>query len=325
MYQWGKLLKGAVWIEETQTGILARRFTKKQLAFYASVSQASYVRAAGCAGIRMDFITEAPEISFAYETTAFCRDSLYLDIYENGVLCGVIKEPDKSPNGRVSYQKHASGKTRITIYFPYTCDVALQDVSLGEIEYVPDEKTNYLALGDSITQGMDAKNPSFHYPAVLARYFGWNYLNHGVGGFYFDPDSLDAELPFKPDVITVAYGANDCHLISVGEKTYEGVKKSAKAFLDKLIALYSQACVYVITPIWRAAEYENADIASGMQRIRSFIKKEAASRGLNVIDGEKLVSHDSGFFGDKVLHPNEIGFMEYAMHMIPQIKQIAGR
>ena len=47
MYQWGKLLKGAVWIEETQTGILARRFTKKQLAFYASVSQASYVRAAG--------------------------------------------------------------------------------------------------------------------------------------------------------------------------------------------------------------------------------------------------------------------------------------
>lgn len=325
MYQWGKLLKGAVWIEETQTGILARRFTEKQLAFYASVSQASYVRAAGCAGIRMDFITETPEISFAYETTAFCRDSLYFDIYENGVLCGVAKEPDKSPSGRVVYRKHTPGKTRITVYFPYTCDIALQDVSLGEIEYVPDEKINYLALGDSITQGMDAKNSSFHYPAILARYFGWNYLNHGVGGFYFDPDSLDAELPFKPDIITVAYGTNDYHLISVGEKTYEGVKKSVRAFFDKLIALYPQACIYVITPIWRAAEYENADIASGMQRIRSFLKKEATSRGWNVIDGEKLVSHDSGFFGDKVLHPNEIGFMEYAMHMIPQIKQIAGR
>ena len=230
MYQWGKLIKGAVRMEETQRGILARRFTEKQLAFYASVSEISYVRAAGSAGIRMDFITEAPEISFAYETTAFCRDSLYFDIYENGVLCGVAKEPDRNAKGSVMYKKHAQGKARITICFPYTCDIALTDVCLGEVEYIPDEKINYLALGDSITQGMDAKNASFHYPAILSRHFGWNYVNHGVGGFYFDPDSLDKELPFRPDVITVAYGTNDCHLINVGERTYESVKKSAKAF-----------------------------------------------------------------------------------------------
>lgn len=323
MYQWDKLFKGAVRIEETPAGVIARRFTERQLAFYASVSEMSSIRAAGGAGIRMEFITDSPEISFSYETTAFCRDSLYFDFYENGVLCGVVKEPDNSPGGSVSYRKHSAGDTRITIYFPYTCGIVLKEVSLGNVQYIEEQTVHYLALGDSITQGMDAKHASFNYPAILSRYFGWDYLNQGVGGFYFDPASLDADLPFRPDIITVAYGVNDCYMISIGQKTLAEVERAVKSYMGRLRTLSPKTEIYVITPIWRTAEYEYADIASGLRNMRELIAGEASERGFRVIDGERLVPHDSGFFGDGALHPNEMGFLEYAMHMIPQMQSIS--
>ena len=66
----------------------------------------------------------------------------------------------------------------------------------------------WLALGDSITQGMVAIRPSGIYPSLISERFGLGLINAGVGGIRFDSDEIDY-IGFEPDIITVALGCND--------------------------------------------------------------------------------------------------------------------
>ena len=47
-------------------------------------------------------------------------------------------------------------------------------------------------------------------PVQLARFFEMDLLNQGVGGYIFNARSLDEEISYQPDVVTVAYGIV-CH------------------------------------------------------------------------------------------------------------------
>ena len=62
------LLRGHIGFTEVEDhGICAARFTEDQLAFYKQLSEHDYIRSHVLAGISLDFITDASEISFEYE------------------------------------------------------------------------------------------------------------------------------------------------------------------------------------------------------------------------------------------------------------------
>ena len=93
------------------------------------------------------------------------------------------------------------GQTRIVIYMPATADTHFTDFDLGDYHPVQAPARKYLALGCSITQGMEAVSPSITYTNIVKRHYNAQILNLGIGGFYYDPDSLDEELSYDPDII----------------------------------------------------------------------------------------------------------------------------
>ena len=83
------LISGAIEFEETDLGLVPRRFTAEQINIYKNYDL-RLLRAYTSAGIKMDFITDAESVSFSYiayvEFSAQLYKMYYFDIYVNGVL-----------------------------------------------------------------------------------------------------------------------------------------------------------------------------------------------------------------------------------------------
>ena len=103
---------------------------------------------------------------------------------------------------------------------------------------IKENKKFWLAIGDSITQGMVAKRPSFTYPVNVARVMGYELLNWGVGGDSFNAKLLDF-VGREPDLITIALGCNDWDHFSLNE-----IQKNATDYVEKLCSLYKCRNIY---------------------------------------------------------------------------------
>lgn len=317
MYNLEKIFKGVVSVKEEDGVIEPQRFTDKQLETYKNINEeTTFKRAKSLAGVMMEFVTEARKISFDFEVCEYCREWTGFDVYENDVLKSVDTREGINSNGSFLYELEEQGKVKITIYFMFSANLKLKNLDLGEVEYVTEEKINYLALGDSITQGMHNKSASMSYPSILGRIYNLNVLNHGVGGYWFDKKSLDPELPFNPDIITVAYGANDIMMSYRNGNDAEYVGKKAEEYLNELISIYPDAHVKLITPIWLGVERENEAVKIHASLIREELTRVASELSVDVIDGEKLVPHDSFYYSDSPqVHPNDTGFLHYALNL----------
>lgn len=316
MYNLEKLFKGVVSVKETDGFIEFYRFTDKQLDTYKKIADVSYIRAKCPAGVKMEFVTEVKNISFDFVTDGFCRDWLGFDVYENGILKKVDTREGNCDGGTFSYEVKSEGKVKIEIYFMFSCIVKLKNLNFGEIEYISEEKINYLALGDSITQGMLTKSASMSYPSILGRQYNFNVLNHGVGGYWFDKKSLDSELPFEPDIITIAYGINDANVSFNNGKDENYVLEKAREYIEEVIKIYPYADIKVITPIWIKKEDDEPLFKIHLDKIRKGLKELGKELGLTVVDGLKLVPHDEFYFGDSPsVHPNDSGFLHYAINL----------
>lgn len=316
MYNLEKLFKGIVSVKEIDGFIEFNRFTHKQLEIYKKIADVSYLRAKCPAGVKMEFETYEKNLSFDFVTEDYCRDWSGFDVYENGNLTKVDLREEKCEKGKFSYTVKAEGKVKIEIYFMFSCILKLKNLNFGEIEYIEEEKINYLALGDSITQGMVTKSASMSYPAILGRMCNLNVLNHGVGGYWFDKKSLDKDLSFEPDIITIAYGINDANSSFNNGKDENYVLKKAKEYIKEVIEIYPHSDITIITPIWIKKEDDEPLFKTHLDKIRSGLRELGTELGLKVIDGLNLVPHDSFYFGDNPsIHPNDSGFLHYAINL----------
>src|SRR5690606_37350992 len=105
------------------------------------------------------------------------------------------------------YELDGAAMRRVTIYLPHLAELTIQAIRYSDGAVVEPASASppagrLLCLGDSITQGMDAKYPSSTYPVLLSRFLGMHVLNHGVGGYLFDKSSLAPKLAYEPDLIT---------------------------------------------------------------------------------------------------------------------------
>jgi lysophospholipase L1-like esterase len=174
-----------------------------------------------------------------------------------------------------------------------------------------------LVLGDSITQGYDAVYPSQSYANKLAWALDAEIVNQAIGGEIFRPAILDENLPFTPDLITVAFGTNDW-----SGQTAENFEKNADGFYTKLATLYPNTPVFAILPIWRA-DWEKVTRAKPFHESREILRGLAEKHpNFRVIDGMSLTPHLPAFFSDLYLHPNDLGFEIYAQELVRQMQEI---
>lgn len=327
---------GLVW-EKEPGSFTFTRMTEKQHGYFTREEDARFKARMQCtAGICLDFYTDSDRLDFAYEICGMAdRDMVQLDICQNGVRTGgIIQKPGKNTSGAIRHQIDRDGHrwNRITVWLPYMSSIVVKDINLAPGaslrtleegdpggEFPGRRRKKLLCFGDSITQGYDALHPSQSYAVRIARFFDWELWNAGLSGYIFDAGLLDAGLPFRPDIITVAFGTNDWNWA----ETKEEAVRNAGAYFDKIRELYPGCPVFYLSPLWRG----DAGVPVRAGAFRPFcraLQKAAQERGIEIIDGYLAAPHSEDALADRILHPNDEGmaccceyvagrFMEYGL------------
>ena len=329
--------KNYLFLDTDEAGFVSFcRFTRRQLPLYAGDSLHRFMSACS-AGVEICFSTTGDAISFE------CRRDFHLKVFLDGLwkqLKSTVtrdKEPVKpvdgfdflvngdlegfTPprNGRLEFEfrNPDASPVDVRILFPAISGVKIRSLEVnGRVEALAEKRERILCLGDSITQGMSAVNPSLGYVARLSEELNVDALNQGVGGFVYDPASLDGleDLP-SPKLITVAYGSNDWAL----NPDLEDIRRNVEDYYAKLTTLFPGVPVYAITPLWRA-DLEAGAKCGALSEVATCISTACSQYpSITVVDGLELIPHDTAYFADGVLHPNAKGFEIMAESLLPHL------
>ena len=297
--------------------ITFNRFTSKQFQAY-DTDAASLLRSKCLSGICFDFYTNSDHISFEYSVKGMARKWLYFDIYVNDIFVESIGgdiEDAVSDSFFYTIPETGINLNRITIYLPHLVDIVIRNIKLSDkaiYEKAGGYSDNLLCLGDSITQGMCSLHPSNTFPVQISRFFKMNLINQGVGGYAFNKYSLDKDMLYKPDIITVAYGTNDWEIYN----TIDEFKKNCSEYIDLLANMYRNSKIFVITPIWRS-DINIIKVMGSFFEISNCIKDICLSySNIKVVNGIELIPNMAQYFGDKSVHPNDEGFLHYSINLI---------
>lgn len=322
--QFQALLQGSVRTDHTTEGVALHRLTKRQVDYYETTNEAWGVRANCTAGVMLRLVTDSPSLDLTGRILDGARTYAGLDVEIDGRQLKSLRidTSDETRTFRLLesvVDPTAADQREICITFPQSAIVELDAIEVADgstVQAPPPKSLKYLAIGDSITQGMDARGPTSIYPVQLARMLDAELLNIGVGGHVYDLDALDDDLPFSPDLVTVAYGTNDWSR----DLTQPQIQQIVTQYLTRLQAtVAASARVFVLTPIWR----KNGDQPNAGGTLVEFgdaIAEAAhAIDGMTVIDGSSLVPHRDDLFADGV-HPTDEGFLHYAINLYRAIR-----
>ncbi len=297
-----KYIKGAYQFKQSDDDYLSfYHFNDKQIK-YLSFNDFFYIRSKFSSSITLEAISNSTSISFEYKLNQVASfDSLDLYIGEELIQSLFIKDLNKS--GKIIFKNLIPG--RITIFFPIDCEIQIKNFICNK-DFTPiEEKEKILVLGDSITQGYGVSRSSDSYVNVLSRLTNYEFINQGIGGYYFDENILLPleNISFKK--IIVALGTNQYQSDDFNER--------AIAYFQKLNKLYSQLQIIVVTPLFR----NNAGSDINLLIKQSNLLVEIASRYKNIliINGFDLFPHESQYYLDG-LHPNSTGAKLIAKSLI---------
>ena len=270
------------------------------------------------AGVKLEFYTDSMHLVLSWDLVKNgpWKTESVVDMYIDGVFVKEVPFSEElEPTVCLSVELPI-GMKRITFWFNKTFDVALRELSVeanAVLQPVP-IYNKYLALGDSITFS-SAQHPSLGYAMQVAEHFNWELYNQGVGGYYYDANSLDPELPLTPDIITVAYGTND------NRSDRQAYRNRVGNYLERLISIWPDIPVFVITPLWRL----DLNGKESFDWIYPVIEEECSRfPQITVIDGRTAMPRLPEFYSDGYLHPNDFGMTCYA-NIIIQAIEASGR
>lgn len=280
--------------------------TEKQITYFDKIDNGYSRRVRTTTGIRIDFHTSSDYIAF--EAINGGKYELYID----GLLVKQFKITEKSRlefNIKDSFD-NIKKEHRLTIILP--------SHSIGAISYieVSDDATiqkheydkKVLFIGDSITQGWDTYLDSFSFAYKLSFFLNANSIIQGIGGACFSEESFDI-FDFEPDMVFVALGTNDFNLFD----TLEELESNADANLYSISQAHKGSKLYYISPIWRQSQNERM---GNFSSARETLIKTAEKNGFLHIDGFSLVPNLPEFYIEDLLHPNILGYTQYAENLI---------
>jgi len=284
------------------------RLTERQRAWYCAQSREFADRANCTAGVSLRFVTKASVLRFSYEVISYCRSRNVCDLFEDGVHTASVRLADMQSRGEAVFRRETEGEALIEIMLPNTCGLRITEVDFGSWTPAPEKEKKLLLLGDSIWQGICTYHPSCSIGNLLARRLNAQTVNQSVGGARFVPELLEP-LAFDPDSILVALGANDAF---PGDLAYE---QTIPAYFTRLRELYPNKSITAITPIYCMQMKTDEALTARFETVRTLIRHEGEKRGVRIIDGDGLVPHTAKFFNEDGTHPNDLGFMQYALNL----------
>ncbi len=295
---------------EDERGLRFFRMSEKSTEGWKSISDDFFRKCSATIGVNYDFYTDASALEFTYGDITYgsSRKFFYFDVYINGALCGRFgSEADEERQETYSFSLALpDGLNRVTVYSPWSVGYTLRSIDLTDCtKIVPVVKScRMLILGDSITHGYDAKYPSLCYSNRLAAQFNAETINQAIGGAKAMKTELDGGA--EPDIITVAFGTNDW-----SGKTYEDFSRDYTEFAATLRALYPDAEIYLLSPVYRCGSHVSA-CGKFPDVPREIISRAAEKHNCFFVDCYDFVPHIPEAFSPDGLHPNDFGFDFYA-------------
>ena len=304
-------LRGALLVEDAGDGLVQPyRFSEKQLRYLDSVGRGRRARATS--GICLALVTTGDEVSFDCHVTGTLDPAhpLYAEVMEHlgslgraedGLIDGIdaVVEGGQAHtvavhDGRITvrFDNPEHLPLEVRIYLPLIMSVAVG--RLASNGTAAPHRGYLLALGDSITQGFVVGCPSLSYPALLSAELGLGLVNQAVCGYVFDKKTLAGIKTLHKDppaAITVAYGTNDWGRKGSGKE----IRHDASAYLDRLCKLFPNTPIYVLTPLWRADEGDEATRAGIPSRkslswVRRAIERACRDHAnVTVVDGTNIL------------------------------------
>lgn len=316
------ITQGAAYITEAPNGYCFHRFTAEQEELYRTHSADFYKKTAATSGIRLALRTNSRSLCFlAGVRPASSRRFAFFDLTVNGEQVAHLGTEqivgDISIGGRYEL---GDGEKTVVLYFPQLASAILQELEFEDgcwIEPLP-QAPKLLILGDSITQGYDARFPSHAYASRIADLLGMEGRNKGIGGERFFPALAKAgDADLDPELVTVAYGTNDWSSCPT-----ETIQAGLTAFYQALSKTYPHAQIAAISPIWRT-DWNSKRPAGAFCRIHDMIRQTADELpNVTCINGLDLIPHDPACFAPDGLHPNEIGFAYYAERLACKLQTL---
>lgn len=302
-----ELATGSVYNEIDESGILhLYRCRREQMDAYLKLSDNLGEWSGRTNGVRLDFVTDSS--LFSFKVVVGKKYELFVN--------GKKEDHITVPVGEVFTKEldNTNGENRITLIYPSHEAGAICDVALSEGASYRRYKHTYgkkiLFIGDSITQGWDTVSDSNSYAYQVSLRYDADTVIFGVGGAYFHESILPSEDVYHPDVVLVAFGANDFG------RGIEALDKNMHEFLDKLLVIYKNSHIIGLTPISGRSGYSDA-----RSPFREMINNIYDEYGIEYIDCSRMVSPLEDNFADRY-HPNDKGYCEMADNLIPKLNAI---
>lgn len=306
-----KLIKGACYFEEISGYLFSYHYTKEQIDYFAPLDFWN-IRARFSAGIKLELMTDATQISFKMNNVCGLGQCT-VDLYINDVAHGIYYI-EKEGISTVKFDGMPAGKKKVSLYFPIDSEIGIKDLTFnGGYKSVKEKKTKALVIGDSITQGYGAYYGGASYINVLSRLYGLEILNQAIGGYRFDEGGVSKIEGFDPDRVIVALGTNYYDV----PKQYDYEGETVK-FFEKLNRLFGDKKTAVLTPVWRKdAKWDRFNWCI------SIIKRECAKyENITVVDGLELIPPIKECYMDDGVHPNTYGMLQMAENLNRIFKKI---
>ena len=317
------MTKGTARIKEENGWYKFLRFTQFEENAYANhpneaKAKTFYSSTFKPAGVRFALKTDSDYIAFDVSCGAPCVAPGRFDVYEDGAMVKQVEVPYKFISKAHVKIPLSKGEKLLEIYFPYNARAEIANVELADGATFEPASRRYkmIAYGDSITHGSSTERPSFSYAVAVARLLNADITNKGIGGEEFFPELITEPAEETPDWITVAYGTNDWR-----HRTPEVFDEKCREFFARLVKLYPNTPIFVITPTWRADFEIETPYGAPTTAIDPAIRKLVAEyKNVTVLRGWNLVPHKkTEFFADNRLHPNDFGFEVYTANLYREL------
>jgi len=176
----------------------------------------------------------------------------------------------------------------------------------------PPPSAAWLAVGDSITQGMNAVSPASTYVQRVCDALSIGAWNLGIGGATMDPAPFSWAFDHRPwQTITVALGSNDCIL----RVPLDVFRAKTREMTDCISARAPRARVILITP---PPVTKSDPPFSNLPAYRRAVAAAVAQSGrpYSVVDGLSLIDPARGHLTPDGVHLSEEGFASYAKRLV---------
>ena len=301
-----RLAHGCCAVREEQRGVFFDRMNAPLREFYDS-REALRVRARCPAGVRIRFRSDTSWLEVSLKYGDCCREIFKADLVVDGAWIGSFgpDEPAGGWSGEIFRAKEEATR-EFDLWLPHMVETWVQWIEIDDgalVEPILPADQTWLAIGDSITQGIFASTPAGSYAAVAARLLSVNLHNVGVGGATMEGLVGAAAAQVPCSFASVAFGVNDWSQ----SKPLDRFRQDSLELLSGLSRNQAAPPVALVTPLPVLDRPEKNALGLRIEDYRAELREiTTQSNGVILIEGPALLPAEEKYFVDGV-HPNAAG------------------